>query len=36
MVDSNDTRTEAEAFVGDVFFSRTSPGSAEIPSIVLR
>ena len=36
MVDSNDTRTEAEAFVGDVFFSQTSPGRAEIPSIVLR
>jgi hypothetical protein len=36
MVDSNDTRADAEAFVGDLFFSRTSPGRAEIPSIVLR
>ena len=36
MVDSDDTRTEAEAFVGDVFFSQTSSGRAEIPSIVLR
>jgi len=36
MVDSNDTRAEAEAFVGDIFFSQTSGGRAEIPSIVLR
>lgn len=36
MIDSNDTRTEAEAFVGDLFFSRTPTGRAEIPSIVLR
>jgi hypothetical protein len=36
MVDSNDTRADAEAFVGDLFFSRTLPGTAEIPSIVLR
>ena len=36
MIDSDDTRTDAEAFVGDLFFSRTSAGRAEIPSIVLR
>lgn len=36
MVDSNDTRAEAEAYVGDVFFSQTAAGRAEIPSIVLR
>ena len=36
MVDSNDTRAEAEAFVGDLFFSQTSGGRAEIPTIVLR
>lgn len=36
MVDSNDTRADAEAFVGDLFFSRTAGGRAEIPSIVLR
>jgi DUF3047 family protein len=36
MVDSNDTRADAEAFVGDLFFSRMPPGTAEIPSIVLR
>jgi Protein of unknown function (DUF3047) len=36
MVDSNDTRAQAEAFVGDLFFSKTSGGRAEIPTIVLR
>jgi DUF3047 family protein len=36
MVDSNDTRAEAEAFVGDLFFSQTSGGRTEIPTIVLR
>jgi hypothetical protein len=36
MVDSNDTRAEAEALMGDLFFSPTSGGRAEIPSIVLR
>jgi hypothetical protein len=36
MIDSNDTRAEAEAFIGDIFFSQTSRGRAEIPSIVLR
>jgi hypothetical protein len=36
MVDSNDTRAEAEALMGDLFFSPTSAGRAEIPSIVLR
>ena len=36
MVDSNYTRAEAETFVGDLFFSQTSGGSAEIPTIVLR
>jgi hypothetical protein len=36
MTDSNDTRSEAEALIGDIFFSRTSAGRAEIPSIVLR
>ena len=36
MIDSNDTRSEAEAFMGDLFFSQTSAGRAEIPSIVLR
>jgi hypothetical protein len=36
MVDANDTRAEAEALFGDLVFSRTSPGRAEIPSIVLR
>jgi hypothetical protein len=36
MVDSNDTRAEAEALIGELIFSRTPPGRAEIPSIVLR
>ena len=36
MIDSNDTRAEAEAFMGDLFFSQTSGERAEIPSIVLR
>ena len=36
MIDSNDTRTDAEAFVGEIFFSPTSGGRAEIPTIVLR
>lgn len=36
MVDSNDTRAAAEALIGDLIFSRTSGGRAEIPSIVLR
>jgi hypothetical protein len=36
MVDSNDTRAEAEALIGDLIFSRTSGGRAEIPTIVLR
>jgi hypothetical protein len=36
MIDSNDTRSEAEAFMGDLFFSQTASGRAEIPSIVLR
>jgi hypothetical protein len=36
MVDSNDTRGEAEALMGELIFSRTSGGRAEIPSIVLR
>lgn len=36
MVDSNDTRSEAEALIGDLIFSRTPGGRAEIPSIVLR
>jgi hypothetical protein len=36
MVDSNDTRGEAEALIGDLAFSRTLRGRAEIPSIVLR
>jgi hypothetical protein len=36
MIDSNDTRSEAEALIGDLIFSRTSGGRAEIPSIVLR
>jgi Protein of unknown function (DUF3047) len=36
MVDSNDTRGEAEALMGELTFSRTSGGTAEIPSIVLR
>jgi DUF3047 family protein len=36
MIDSDDTRSEAEAFMGDVFFSQTPAGRADIPSIVLR
>lgn len=36
MIDSNDTRAEAETFIGDLFFSQTSGGRAEFPSIVLR
>jgi hypothetical protein len=36
MVDSNDTRDEAEALIGELIFSRTPGGRAEIPSIVLR
>jgi hypothetical protein len=36
MIDSNDTRSEAEALIGDLIFSRTSGGRAEIPNIVLR
>jgi hypothetical protein len=36
MIDSNDTRAEAEALIGDLFFSQTSGGRAEIPNIVLR
>lgn len=36
MIDSNDTRAAAEALVGDLFFSQTSGGRAEIPTIVLR
>jgi hypothetical protein len=36
MIDSNDTRSDAEAFMGDLFFSQTPAGRAEIPSIVLR
>lgn len=36
MVDSNDTGAEAESLVGDLFFSQTSGGRAEIPTIVLR
>jgi hypothetical protein len=36
MVDSNDTRSEAEAWIGELVFSRASGVRAEIPSIVLR
>jgi hypothetical protein len=36
MIDSNDTRSDAEAFIGDIFFSQTPGVRAEIPSIVLR
>jgi hypothetical protein len=36
MVDANDTRDEAEALIGELSFSRTPGGRAEIPSIVLR
>jgi hypothetical protein len=36
MVDSDDTRAEAEALFGDLVFARTPQGSAEIPTAVLR
>jgi hypothetical protein len=36
MIDGNDTKAAAEAFIGDIFFSQTTAGRAEIPSIVLR
>ena len=36
MVDSNDTRAEAEALFGDLIFARTSQGRTEIPTPVLR
>ena len=36
MVDSNDTRGEAEALFGDLTFARTAQGSVEIPTRVLR
>jgi hypothetical protein len=36
MIDANDTRAEAEALIGDLVFSRTPGGRAEIPNIVLR
>jgi hypothetical protein len=36
MVDANDTRGEAEAFFGDLVFSRTPQGRVEIPTPVLR
>lgn len=36
MIDSNDTRGEAEVLIGDLVFSRGPAGKAEIPSIVLR
>jgi hypothetical protein len=36
MVDSNDTRADAEALFGDLIFARTPQGSAEIPTAVLR
>ena len=36
MVDSNDTRGEAEALFGDLVFARTRQGSVEIPTPVLR
>ena len=36
MVDSNDTRGEAEALFGDLIFARTPQGSTEIPTPVLR
>jgi hypothetical protein len=36
MVDSNDTRGEAEALFGDLTFARTTRGRTEIPTSVLR
>ena len=36
MVDSNDTRGEAEALFGDLIFARTPQGRTEIPTPVLR
>jgi Protein of unknown function (DUF3047) len=36
MVDSNDTRGDAEALFGDLTFARTAQGSVEIPTRVLR
>jgi hypothetical protein len=36
MVDSNDTRGEAEALFGDLVFARTPQGRTEIPTPVLR
>jgi hypothetical protein len=36
MVDSNDTRGEAEALFGDLTFARTPQGRREIPTAVLR
>jgi hypothetical protein len=36
MVDSNDTRGDAEALFGDLMFARTSQGRTEIPTTVLR
>jgi hypothetical protein len=36
MVDSNDTRGEAEALFGDLIFARTPQGRTEIPTTVLR
>ena len=36
MVDSNDTRAEAEALFGDLTFARTPQGRTEIPTAVLR
>jgi Protein of unknown function (DUF3047) len=36
MVDSNDTRGDAEALFGDLIFARTSQGRTEIPTTVLR
>jgi hypothetical protein len=36
MIDSNDTRGEAEALFGDLIFARTPQGRTEIPTPVLR
>ena len=36
VVDSNDTRSEAEALFGDLMFARTPRGRMEIPTSVLR
>jgi hypothetical protein len=36
MIDSNDTRGEAEAMFGDLIFARTPQQSTEIPTAVLR